>query len=161
MSVSTKISIITNMCMKCNIVKMHVCIEYIDFPVLSSFMTNCRVCSKSYTTGATCRAETAHPSGAHEFIPGFSGIRTAQSLAFCVVVYRSLFVPVFALLFLLTIVLSVLRLTAWDYLFGIFKLLTIVLSVLLRLTAWDYLFGIFKLLTNVFSVLLRLVYASD
>jgi hypothetical protein len=41
MSVSTKISIITNMCMRCNIVKMHVCIEYTDFPVLSSFMTNC------------------------------------------------------------------------------------------------------------------------
>jgi hypothetical protein len=58
-------------------------------------------------------------------------------------------------LFLLTIVLSVLRFKDSDYLFGIFKLffclfilflLAIVVSVLLRLTTSDYAFGILKLL---------------
>ena len=43
----------------------------------------------------------------------------------------------------LTIALSVLRIMASDYLFGIFKRLTIVLSVL-WITASDYSFGIFK-----------------
>jgi hypothetical protein len=31
-------------------------------------------------TGATCGAETAYPSGAHEFTPDFSGVRVARSL---------------------------------------------------------------------------------
>jgi hypothetical protein len=48
----------------------------------------------------------------------FCGIRVARSLVFCVMFRRSLFV-----LFLLYIVLSVLvRFTASDYPFGIFKL---------------------------------------
>jgi hypothetical protein len=42
---------------------------------------------------------------------------------------------------------------ASHYRFGIFKLLTIVLSVLLLFSASDYRFGIFKLLTIVLSVL--------
>jgi hypothetical protein len=45
---------------------------------------------------------------------------------------------------------------AFDYPFGIFKLLTIVLSVLLQVMASDYPFGIFKLLIIVLSVLVRL-----
>jgi len=40
--------------------------------------------TKTNTTGVTCREGTAHSSGAHEFIPGFSGIRIARSLVFCV-----------------------------------------------------------------------------
>jgi hypothetical protein len=59
----------------------------------------------------------------------------------------------FGIFKLLTITLSVLWFTASDYLFGIFKLLTITLSVLLWFTASDYLFGIFKLLTITLSVL--------
>jgi hypothetical protein len=53
--------------------------------------------------GITCGVGTAYPFGASEFTPGFSLIRVARSLAFCVVFCRSLFV-----LFLLAIVLSVL-----------------------------------------------------
>ena len=34
-------------------------------------MTYHRVCNKSSTTGATCGAETAYTSGAHEFAPSF------------------------------------------------------------------------------------------
>ena len=86
--------------------------------------------------------------------PVFSGVCVAQSLVFCVVFCRSLFV-----LFLLTIVFSVLQFTDSDYplvSFGhwvvcpliyrfwlpLWYLLTIVLSVL-RFTDYDYPFGIF------------------
>ena len=86
--------------------------------------------------------------------PVFSGVCVPQSLVFCVVFCRSLFV-----LFLLTIVFSVLRFTDSDYplvSFGhwvvcpliyrfwlpLWYLLTIVLSVL-RFTDYDYPFGIF------------------
>ena len=41
-------------------------------------------CNKSNTTGATCGAGTAHPSGAPEFTHGFSAVRVARSLVFCV-----------------------------------------------------------------------------
>jgi len=58
-------------------------------------------------THATCGAGSAYPSGAPEFTPGFSGVRLAQPLVFCVRFCRSL---------------SVLRFTASDYRFGIFKL---------------------------------------
>ena len=50
---------------------------------------------------------------------GFCGIRADRSLVFCEIFCRSLFV-----LFLLTIVLSVLQFTVSDYPFDIFKLLT-------------------------------------
>ena len=53
-----------------------------------------------------------------EFTPVFSVVRVAQSLVFCVVYWRSLFV-----LFILAILLSVLfRFTASDYPFGVIKL---------------------------------------
>ena len=49
-------------------------------PIPFSFMTYHRVCKKSSTKGATCRAGTAFPSRASLFIPGFSGVRVAQYL---------------------------------------------------------------------------------
>jgi hypothetical protein len=55
-------------------------------------MTNHRVCNKSNTTGAICGGGTDNPSGASEFILGFSRIRVTRSLVFCVVFCRSLFV---------------------------------------------------------------------
>ena len=70
---------------------------------------------------STSGARTAYPSGAYEFSPPiFSGVRAAQSFAFCVVCCGSPFV-----LFLLDIVLSVLfRFMTSCYPFGIdiFKL---------------------------------------
>ena len=61
-------------------------------PILPAFMTYHWVCKKSNTTGATCGAGIAYPSGAPEFTPYISGVRIARSLIFCVVFYRSLFV---------------------------------------------------------------------
>ena len=46
--------------------------------------------NKSNTTGATSGAETAYPSGTHEFTPSLSGVNVIQSLVFCVVFCRSL-----------------------------------------------------------------------
>ena len=97
-----------------------------------------------------------HPSSS----PGLRVVRVAQSL--CVVFCRSLcfllclfdhYIVCLSLIYgfwlplwyLLTIVLSVLWFTASDYPFGIFTLLTIVLSVLLWFTASDYPFGILDL----------------
>jgi len=40
-------------------------------------MTYHRACNKSYTTDVASGAGTAFPSGAHEFTPGFSGVRVA------------------------------------------------------------------------------------
>ena len=50
------------------------------------------IINKSITTSATSGAETAYPSGAPEFTPGFSGVRFPQSLVFPVVFGKSLFV---------------------------------------------------------------------
>jgi hypothetical protein len=61
-------------------------------PDLSSFMTYSPVCNRSNTTRAPRGAGTAYPSGASEFIHGFIGVLVAQSLVFCVVLYRLLFV---------------------------------------------------------------------
>jgi hypothetical protein len=69
-----------------------------------------RVGISSNTTDATSGTGTAYPSGAHEFIHGFSGVRVPPS--FSVVFCRSLFVN-----FPLSVVLSVpLRHTSSDYL---------------------------------------------
>ena len=54
-----------------------------------------RVCNKSNTTGATCGAWTANLSVSLEFTPDFSWIRVVQSLVFCVMFCRSLFVLLF------------------------------------------------------------------
>ena len=80
-------------------------------------MTHHRVSYYSNTTGATSGTGTAFPSGVHLGL--FDRVAVSQSLVFCVVFSRSYFVP-----FRMTIVMSVLRLTAsdHDYPFGIFKL---------------------------------------
>jgi hypothetical protein len=51
-----------------------------------------QVCNKSNTRGVTSGAGPVYPSGAHEFTPGYSGVRVAQSFVFCVVLCRSAFV---------------------------------------------------------------------
>ena len=38
------------------------------------------------------KSSTLNSSGAHEFIPAFSGVPVAQTFVFCVVFYKSLFV---------------------------------------------------------------------
>ena len=87
----------------------------IYFPVIFSFMTYHRVCSKSSTTGTT--NGTSYPSGAAEVTLIFSGIRAARFLVFCVVSCRLLFV-----FFLFNIVLFVLLgFMDPDCFFGIFK----------------------------------------
>jgi hypothetical protein len=45
----------------------------------------CSCCFNSNTTGVISGAEIANPSRAPVFIPGFSGVRVAQSIVFCVV----------------------------------------------------------------------------
>ena len=48
-------------------------------PIISQFMSNHMVCNRTNTTGATRGSGSAHPSGAHEIIPGFSRVCVAQS----------------------------------------------------------------------------------
>jgi len=67
--------------------------------VLSLFNTYYQVCNKSNTMGVTSGAGTAYPSRIKELIPGFCGVRLAQSFVLCVVFCRSLFV-LFSFLFL-------------------------------------------------------------
>ena len=76
----------------------------------------------SRQTGVRCGTGTANPSGVPEFIPGFSGVRVTRCLVLWIVVF-------FLVLFLLTILMLILlRFTASDYYFGIFILLSMVLS---------------------------------
>jgi len=96
----------------------YLCNKWYVMFVLYSFMTYQRICTKSNTTGATLGAGIDYPSGAPEFTLVFSGVRVAWFLVFCVMFCRSLFV-----LFHLAIVFPVLRFTASDYPFGIFKLM--------------------------------------
>ena len=97
-------------------------IGYVPFIVilqsdLSLFMAYHRVCSKSNMMGATCGAGTGKAFRCTRVHSMFQW-GSCCSLVFCVMFRRSLFV-----LFLLYIVLSVLvRFTASDYPFGIFKL---------------------------------------
>ena len=51
--------------------------------IFSAFMTYHQVNKKSSTTGATCGAGIASPSGAPEFTPYISGVRIARSLVLC------------------------------------------------------------------------------
>ena len=74
------------------------------FTVVSTYLTTFK---NSMMSG------TVNPSEAHEFTPGFCGVRVVQSLFFCVVFCRSLFVP----FFILALVLSVLLFKAFNYLF--------------------------------------------
>jgi len=65
--------------------------------ILSEFMTYRRVSNKSNTMGATGGTGTAHPSEAHSFPPFIWGgvCRVAQSIIFCEMPCRSLFVFLF------------------------------------------------------------------
>jgi len=83
-------------------------------------MTYHRVCNKSNTTGATCVAETAHPSRAPEFIPCFYWCSCCSIFSFLCNVLLIADCPF--VLILLTIVLSVLRFMTSDSPFDIFKL---------------------------------------
>ena len=53
--------------------------------MLPDYLTNCNVC-------ITIKGGWMDPSGAPVFIRGFSGVRVAQSLVFCVMFCRSFFV---------------------------------------------------------------------
>jgi hypothetical protein len=65
----------------------------------------------------TSGAGTPYPSRAPEFSAVFSGVRVPRCLVFYVVFYA-----IIVCLFVLVMVSSVLRYTASDYLFGIYKL---------------------------------------
>ena len=65
------------------------------------------------STVATCRTGPVDPSGAPEITPGFSRLRAAPYLVFCIMLCGSLFF--LCLFFLLAIILDVLlRYTAFD-----------------------------------------------
>ena len=90
-------------------------------PVLSSFMIYHRVCNKINTTGITCWAGTAYPSGAPAFTPGFQGGFVTRSLVVLLIFLQIVVCPF--VLFLLVIVLSFLvRFTVSDYPLSIFNL---------------------------------------
>ena len=62
-----------------------------------------------FVAGVTSGAGTANPSEAPEFNPGFSGVRVSQSVVFCVIFCRAVFV-----IFLLVI----------FYILSVFNLIT-------------------------------------
>ena len=70
--------------------------------------------------GTISGAETAYPSGAPDYTPGFCGVRVDRSLVFSVVFLLIVVCPFVH--FHLAIMLSVLRFTDLHYPFGIFKL---------------------------------------
>ena len=67
---------------------MNIWAVFHSYPVLSSFMTYHRVCSKSSTPGATSGAGTVTLPNHLSSHPDFSGVRVAGSLVFCVVFLR-------------------------------------------------------------------------
>ena len=81
-------------------------------PVLSSFMTYHRVCNHSNATGVANRVGIAYSFHLLSSPPAFSGFPVAQSLFFCVVFWRLLFV-----FFRLAIVSSV----GINFPFGVFE----------------------------------------
>ena len=72
----------------------------------------------SSTTGVTCGAGSANPSGAPAFLVGF----VMRDLRFCVVLCRSLFVDKNGLSLLAIVLSALLRFTVSGYPFHIFKL---------------------------------------
>jgi hypothetical protein len=64
-------------------------------PFLTILMTYHRVCNKRNTTGATCEAGTAYPSGGPDLLSVLSRVRIVRSLVFCVRFCRSMFVFLF------------------------------------------------------------------
>ena len=87
--------------------------------VLSSFMIYHRVCNKCNLTGAHVEHELLTLPKYLSSLPFFSGVRVARSLVFCIVYCRRLFV-----IFLLSIVLSVLRLTPSNFHFSLLVFLS-------------------------------------
>jgi hypothetical protein len=65
---------------------------FLNKSLLWYFMTYTQTCNKSNTTDSTSWERTAYPSEVPVLKPVFSGICVAQSLVFCVVFCRSLFV---------------------------------------------------------------------
>ena len=102
------------------------CVTGIVFPVSSHLLSDfgpvlrC-IFSCFFYCITTNGAGTGYPSGASEFISIFMRF---VFLIFCVVFCRSLFVPLLSF-FLLHIELSALRITSFDYPFGILKLFSI------------------------------------
>ena len=62
-----------------------------------SFTTYYRVCNQINTTSATTGAGLAHPSGAHEFTPGFYWGSCYSIFSFICMFFRSLFVLLYFL----------------------------------------------------------------
>jgi uncharacterized membrane protein len=126
-------------------------------PSLSSVMTYHQVSNKINSKGATSGTGTAYRSGTTEFTPGFSGVHVAQSLVFCVVFCRSLFV-LLSFLSWHIVLFVLLRLTVSDYSVGILDLLFLITQLVskiycfwllswdLRFTVSDYSVGILDLL---------------
>jgi hypothetical protein len=83
------------------------------FTCASLFMTYHQLYNKSNSMGANSGTGTAYPSGDLISSPVFSGVRIGQSLVFCIVFRRSLFLLLS--FFFLVIALSVLRFTASYY----------------------------------------------
>jgi hypothetical protein len=73
------------------------------------------------TTGATRGTGTTYPSGEPEFTMVFSELCVSRSLVFCVVFCRSLFYVLFVHFHVAIVLPVLLRFTASDYLFCIFK----------------------------------------
>jgi hypothetical protein len=86
---------------------------------------------------ATSGAETAYPSGAHEFTLVFSGVRVARSSVSCVVFCRSLFVLLSFFFWPLCCLYFDLRILNTH--FGILKLFLLVISCNIAITLF-YLF---------------------
>jgi hypothetical protein len=80
-------------------------------------------CVTQYPFG-WCSCRLTVTQRAPEFIPFLVRFHVAQSFVFCVVFCRSLYTCT-TVLFRLTIVLSILRFTAYDYPFGILKLVSL------------------------------------
>ena len=78
------------------------------------------ICKKSNSTGTTCGAGSTYPSGAHGFTPVYQWGSCCSIISFLCNVLQ--IVVCRLALFLLAIMFSVLRITASDYTFGIFKL---------------------------------------
>jgi hypothetical protein len=89
------------------------------YPILSSFVTYYRVCSKNITTDATIEAETACLIAPHDITPVLSGVRIWHSLVFCSVLY---IIVIHVAFFVLAIAFCVFRYTNCDYPLGIYNL---------------------------------------
>jgi len=88
------------------------CLEYFLIALFFVYTTH-YIWTYSNKTGATSRAGTAYPSGESEFIPGFYWVSFFLIFSFLCNVLWIIVFPF--LLFLLTIIMSVLQLMASKY----------------------------------------------